>query len=315
MQIILVKPRGFCAGVNRAVTALTLALERYGSPIYVYHEIVHNTTVVNDFQARGAIFVSEINEVPHNAILLFSAHGVSPHIRAQAQSRQITTIDATCPLVEKVHREVLRLTREGFHIILIGHRGHDEVEGLIGEAPQNITLIDREADVASLTVPATMPLACLTQTTVSIHDVQKISQRLRKRFPKMMGQSAGNICFATHNRQEAIRSLAHLANLVIVVGSCNSSNSRRLVEIAEHCGVTAYLVDGHQDLWADWFTGNETVLITSGASAPESVVQECVTVLQERFGATVNERVIREENINFALPDELRWNPTKIFEE
>ncbi|MGL4942864.1 MAG: 4-hydroxy-3-methylbut-2-enyl diphosphate reductase [Thermoguttaceae bacterium] len=305
MQIILVKPRGFCAGVNRAIASLQMVLKHYPPPIYVYHEIVHNTTVVQDFSRQGVLFVDSIAEVPDGATLLFSAHGVSPAICQEALARGITTINATCPLVERVHRDVVQLTRDGYKIALIGHRGHDEVVGVIGEAPENITLIESADDVDNLDFTPSARLAYVTQTTISVHDVEQITARLRKRFPSIVGQAAGSVCFATTNRQEAIQSLAHLADLVIVVGSRNSSNSRRLIEIAESCGVCAYLVDGPDDLWSGWFVGHETVLISSGASAPEHVVQQCVDVLQQRFHADVTERIVREEHVEFVLPREL----------
>lgn len=305
MELILVKPRGFCAGVHRAIASLQAAITRYPPPIYVYHEIVHNATVVRDFRGRGVVFVDDLREVPDRATLLFSAHGVAPTIRRDASARGIVTINATCPLVEKVHQDVVRLTHDGYQIVLIGHRGHDEVEGVIGEAPDKITLVERVSDVERLHFPPETRLAYLTQTTISLHDVEQMVQQLRRRYPAIVGPPAGNVCFATHNRQEAIRSLAHFADIVIVVGSRNSSNSRRLVEIAESCGVPAYLVDGPDDLLPGLFVGSEKVLVTSGASAPERVVQLCVHVLTERFQATVSERVVREEHIEFTLPGEL----------
>ncbi len=303
MKIILTKPRGFCAGVNMAVNTLDEAIGRFGVPVYVYHEIVHNTWVVDYFVRRGVCFVDRLEDVPAGSTLLFSAHGVSPVIRKIAEKRGLRTIDATCPLVNKVHKEVARFAAEGRKIVLIGHAGHDEVVGIMGEAPESITLIEREQDVARLTFsPAEIDrLAFLTQTTVSGIEADRIIDALKKRYPTIEGPPA-SICFATRNRQEAVRLLAPEVDTVLVIGSRNSSNSRRLAEIAEAVGTCSYLVDGPDDIGCGLFLDDETVLITAGASAPEEIVRQCVDVLVDRFGASVEERTVREENMRFIPP-------------
>jgi len=306
MRILLAAPRGFCAGVNMAIEALRLALEAFGTPLYVYHEIVHNRWVVEGFRRRGVVFVDDLAEVPVGAHLLYSAHGVPPAVRRQAAERGLKTLDATCPLVTKVHREAVRFAREGYTIIYIGHAGHDEVVGTIGEAPEAIRLIQTAADVDKLDVSDPAKVACLTQTTLSVDDMAEIVARLRRRFPQIVGPPSNDICYATQNRQEAVRVLASEADLVLVVGSQNSSNSRRLTELALAAGVPAHLIDGPADIDWRWFSGVETVLITAGASAPEDIVRECVEQLRERFGAEVETRVVREEEIRFALPKPLR---------
>lgn len=306
MRAILVSPRGFCAGVNMAIESLELAIRVFGTPIYVYHEIVHNRHVVESFRDRGAVFVSQIDEVPCGATLLYSAHGVSPLVRQQAAERQLHAIDATCPLVIKVHREALRFAREGYTILLIGHEGHDEVIGTMGEAPASIRLVETADDVDRLDLPADAKVAYLTQTTLSVDDANRIIDRLRARFPQLVGPPRDDICYATQNRQQAVRSLARDADVVLVVGSQNSSNSRRLHELARECGVDAHLIDGAGDIRAEWFAGKTTVLVTAGASAPESVVQQCVKHLHDRFGAAVEHRSLDDETVYFPLPRELR---------
>jgi 4-hydroxy-3-methylbut-2-enyl diphosphate reductase len=306
MRAILASPRGFCAGVNMAIESLELAIQVFGTPIYVYHEIVHNRHVVESFRAQGAVFVSQIDQVPRGATLLYSAHGVSPLVRQQAAERQLRAIDATCPLVIKVHREALRFAREGYTILLIGHEGHDEVIGTMGEAPAAIHLVETEQDVDRLDLPPDAKMAYLTQTTLSVDDAERIVQRLRQRFPQLVGPPRGDICYATQNRQQAVRSLARDADVVLVVGSQNSSNSRRLHELAQECGVVAYLIDSAQDIRAEWLAGRQTVLVTAGASAPESVVQECVAHLHDRYGATIEHRSLHDERVDFPLPRELR---------
>ena len=306
MNIILANPRGFCAGVNMAIECLDRALEVFGSPVYVYHEIVHNRPVVEKFRQRGVVFVETLSEVPDGANLLYSAHGVSPQIRAEAKRRRLRAIDATCPLVTKVHLEALRFKAEGFTIFLIGHEGHDEVLGTMGEAPECIRLVENEEDVNRLDLPASAKVAYLTQTTLSVDDANIVINALRRRFPHIVGPSKDDICYATQNRQEAVRELAPLADVVLVMGSQNSSNSLRLVEIAESCGKPAYLIDGASDLDDRWLAGKNTVLVTAGASAPEEVVERVVHHLQHRFGATVESRTIREEHVRFPLPRELR---------
>jgi 4-hydroxy-3-methylbut-2-enyl diphosphate reductase len=289
-----------------AVESLDLAIRAFGVPIYVYHEIVHNKYVVEQFQQRGAVFVNDLAEVPEGANLLFSAHGVSPEIRQLARERRLTTIDATCPLVTKVHTEAIRFAREGYTIVLIGHEGHDEVIGTMGEAPQAIRLVESEQDVDRLDLPANAKIAYLTQTTLSVDDAQRIIDRLRERFPQLKGPPTEDICYATQNRQEAVRQLAVQADVVLVLGSQNSSNSQRLRELAAECGVAAYLIDGVDDIQGDWFEGQETVLVTAGASAPESVVRQCLEHLQRQFDATVEDQSIRKEEVHFPLPKELR---------
>ncbi|MCH7725228.1 MAG: 4-hydroxy-3-methylbut-2-enyl diphosphate reductase [Planctomycetes bacterium] len=306
MRILLANPRGFCAGVNMAIDSLDLAIEAFGTPVYVYHEIVHNKHVVDRFCAEGAVFVDDLREVPKGATLLFSAHGVAPEIRDLARERGLKAIDATCPLVTKVHLEALRFAREGYVIFLIGHEGHDEVIGTMGEAPKAIVLVESEDDVDSLDVPTDAKVAYLTQTTLSVDDANRIIQRLRARFPQIASPPKEDICYATQNRQEAVHVLAEDADVVLVLGSQNSSNSQRLKELAIDKGVAAHLIDGAADIDPTWFQGHETVLITAGASAPESVVQQCVEYLQESYGATLDEQSIRTEEVSFPLPRELR---------
>lgn len=306
MRVILASPRGFCAGVNMAVEALELALARHGAPVFVYHEIVHNKWVVERFRRVGAVFVNSVEEVPEGALLFYSAHGVSPEVRAQAARRRLRTVDATCPLVTKVHREAIRFARQGYTIVLIGHAGHDEVVGTMGEAPEAIVLVETEQDVDRVVVPDPSRVAYLTQTTLSVDEALRIVDRLRQRFPAMVGPPRDDICYATQNRQAAVRELARLAHVVLVVGSQNSSNSRRLAEIARSCGVPAWLIDDASHLLPQWFRQGDTVVITAGASAPESLVAECVRWLQDRFGATVEPAVVRSENVHFPLPRELR---------
>jgi 4-hydroxy-3-methylbut-2-en-1-yl diphosphate reductase len=306
MRVILAAPRGFCAGVNMAIEALELAIAAYGTPLYVYHEIVHNKWVVEWFRQQGVVFVSDLAEVPEGVSLLYSAHGVPPAVHRQAAERNLKTIDATCPLVTKVHLEAVRFAQQGYTILLIGHAGHDEVVGTMGEAPESIRLVQTVADVDRLDVPDPSKVAYLTQTTLSVDDAAQIIARLRQRFPQIVGPARDDICFATQNRQEAVRVLAQESDAVLVVGSQNSSNSRRLAELARSCGVDAHLIDGPADIDLRWFSGEETVVITAGASAPEALVEECVSLLQQRFGASVETRVIRQEQLRFALPKPLR---------
>jgi len=306
MRVILANPRGFCAGVNMAIESLDLALKLYGPPVYVYHEIVHNKVVVRRFERRGAIFVDDIEAVPEGANVLFSAHGVSPAVREAARRRRLNVIDATCPLVAKVHSEARRFAAQGRPIVLLGHAGHDEVVGTMGEAPDQITLVEDEADVERLDLPPGSRPVYLMQTTLSIDEARRIVERLRQRFPDISGPAKDDICYATQNRQEAIHELAPEADLVIVLGSQNSSNSRRLAEIAQALGKPAYLIDSIHEADPKWFDGVETVVVTAGASAPEDVVDECVAYLQERYGAELEERVVRTEDMEFQLPAELR---------
>ena len=306
MRILLANPRGFCAGVNMAIESLERALQLYGTPLYVYHEIVHNRPVVDRFKDRGVVFVDHIDDIPNGANVLYSAHGVSPEIRKASAERNLHAIDATCPLVTKVHLEAVRFAREGYTILLIGHEGHDEVQGTLGEAPHCIHLVQNADEVEALPLPNDAKVAYLTQTTLSVDDAEVIIAALRERFPQIVGPSRDDICYATQNRQEAVKDLVPEADVVLVLGSQNSSNSLRLAEIARSYGLPAYLIDGAQEIQDDWFTDKQTVLITAGASAPEEVVEECVAYLQERFGATVENRFVREEHVSFPLPRELR---------
>ncbi len=306
MKIILANPRGFCAGVNMAIESLERALDFFGPPLYVYHEIVHNKYVVERFLRRGTVFVESLDDVPEGAPLLYSAHGVSPQIREQAMRRKLVAIDATCPLVTKVHLEAVKYARDGYTIVLIGHEGHDEVIGTMGEAPDRMVLVETAADVEKLAVPDPQRVAYLTQTTLSVDDANIVIAALRKKFPAIANPPKDDICYATQNRQEAIRELAPQADLVLVLGSQNSSNSKRLAEIADSLGPHAHLIDGVSEIQESWFDGVETVLITAGASAPEDVVQECIEYLQKRFGATIEEEWVREENVHFPLPKTLR---------
>ncbi|MEL6896238.1 MAG: 4-hydroxy-3-methylbut-2-enyl diphosphate reductase [Planctomycetota bacterium] len=306
MKIILAAPRGFCAGVNMAIDSLDLALQHFGPPVYVYHEIVHNKYVVNTFLEKGAVFVDEIADVPEGSVLLFSAHGVSPVVRQQAKDRNLHAIDATCPLVTKVHLEAIKYAKMGYTIVLIGHEGHDEVIGTMGEAPQAIVLVEDEEDVDNLQVEDPQRLAFLTQTTLSVDDATRIINRLRQRFPDINSPPKGDICYATQNRQEAVGVLSAQADVVIVLGSQNSSNSQRLRELAEEKGVPSFLADGPQDLDLQVFKKDQTVLITAGASAPESVVQQTIDWLVQHFDAEVEVQMVREENVVFPMPKALR---------
>ncbi|MCA9174555.1 MAG: 4-hydroxy-3-methylbut-2-enyl diphosphate reductase [Planctomycetales bacterium] len=306
MKVLLAAPRGFCAGVNMAIECLQLTLDACGAPVYVYHEIVHNRFVVETFQQRGAVFVDDLDEVPAGSTLLFSAHGVSPEIRRLARERNLTAIDATCPLVTKVHLEAVRYARENYKIVLIGHDGHDEVIGTMGEAPDAMVLVESPEDVDRLEFPADTKLAYLTQTTLSVDDANRIISRLREKFPAIESPPKEDICYATQNRQEAVHQIAAEADLVLVLGSQNSSNSQRLKELAIERGVPAYLVDGVQDIRQEWLEGVETVMITAGASAPESVVQGCVQFLKGEYNAVVEQRVTQEEKVHFSIPNELK---------
>jgi 4-hydroxy-3-methylbut-2-en-1-yl diphosphate reductase len=306
VKIILANPRGFCAGVNMAIESLDRALQLFGAPLYVYHEIVHNRPVVERFRKRGVVFVDDISQIPEGAHVLYSAHGVAPAIREASVQRRLHAIDATCPLVTKVHLEAVRFAREGYTIILIGHEGHDEVLGTMGEAPANIRLVQDTADVERLDLPADAKVAYLTQTTLSVDDAEVIIDALRRRFPQIVGPSRDDICYATQNRQEAVKDLVPEADVVLVLGSQNSSNSMRLAEIAQSYRKKAYLVDGVGEIDDRWFQPGDTVLITAGASAPEEVVEECVAHLQRHFGAAVESRTVREEHVSFPLPRELR---------
>jgi 4-hydroxy-3-methylbut-2-en-1-yl diphosphate reductase len=306
VKIILANPRGFCAGVNMAIESLERALELFGTPLYVYHEIVHNRPVVERFRKRGVVFVDGIDEIPEGANVLYSAHGVAPAIRQASEARRLRAIDATCPLVTKVHLEAVRFAQQGFTILLIGHEGHDEVLGTMGEAPANIQLVQNVEEVERLELAEDAKLAYLTQTTLSVDDAEIIIGALRRRYPQIIGPSREDICYATQNRQEAVKDLVPECDLVLVLGSHNSSNSMRLAELALSHNKPAYLIDGVSEINRAWFKGVDTVLITAGASAPEEVVAECVGYLQGHFGATVQSRTVREEHVSFPLPRELR---------
>src|SRR5438067_10979915 len=299
MKVILARPRGFCAGVNMAIETLELAIQLHGTPIYVYHEIVHNKYVVEHFRDRGAVFVDDLAAVPPGSLLLFSAHGISPEVRQTARQRRLRTIDATCPLVTKVHLEAIKFARAGYTIVLIGHEGHDEVIGTMGEAPAAIRLVETPEDVDRLEVADPEKLAYLTQTTLSVDDANRIITRLRQRFPDIAAPAKEDICYATQNRQEAVKLLSAKADVVLVLGSQNSSNSQRLAELARENGVRAYLIDHARDIDAAWFTGNETVLVTAGASAPEWVVEDCLDYLRDRYGASIQPQSVRNEDVHF----------------
>jgi 4-hydroxy-3-methylbut-2-enyl diphosphate reductase len=305
LRVILANPRGFCAGVNMAIESLERALQIFGTPLFVYHEIVHNRPVVDRFTRKGVTFVDTIDEVPRGATVLYSAHGVSPAIREAAATRNLRAIDATCPLVTKVHVEAIKFAKEGYHIILVGHEGHDEVIGTMGEAPHAMTLVQTAQEVAALPFSRETKLAYLTQTTLSVDEAREIIDALKGRYPDIASPKKEDICYATQNRQEAVKALVREVDLVIVLGSRNSSNSNRLAELAKTNGKPGYLIDTAAELNDAWFEGIGSVLITAGASAPEDVVQDCLRVLEERFGATVENRVVREEHVSFPLPREL----------
>jgi 4-hydroxy-3-methylbut-2-enyl diphosphate reductase len=306
MKILLANPHGFCAGVVMVIESLERALKLLGTPLYVFHEIVHNTHVVEQFRRRGVVFVDSVDDVPEGANLLFSAHGVSPQVRAAARNRKLRTIDATCPLVTKVHLEAAKFAREGYTILLIGHAGHDEVVGTLGEAPGQILLVETQEDAERLELPHSKKLAYLTQTTLSVDDANRVITVLRRRFPHMVGPPKDDICYATQNRQEAVRELASEADLILVVGSQNSSNSIRLTEVAREHNAAAHLIDNVSDIRPEWFDGVETVVLTAGASAPEELVWECIHWLRERLGAEVETRIVRNEDVQFLLPRALR---------
>ncbi len=303
--LLRVRPRGFCAGVVRAVDIVELALEAYGAPVYVHHEIVHNTYVVEQLRRRGAIFVEAISEVPHGAVLVFSAHGVPPTVRGEAKSRSLRVIDATCPLVTKVHLEALKFAREKRTIILIGHRDHQEIVGTSGEAPDRTLVVDSVEEVDALKVDDPDKLAFLTQTTLSLYDTQEIVARLRQRFPNIIGPASDDICYATQNRQEAVEQVAKDVDLILVVGSQNSSNSNRLVELAQRLDIKAQLIDAAADIDPKWLEGIRRVGLTAGASAPEVLVEQ-VSERLAHFGFTDQRDLdLIREDVRFTLPAEL----------
>ena len=307
MQVILAKPRGFCAGVERAIDIVETALLKYGPPIYVKHEIVHNQRVVNDLKAKGVIFVEEINQVPVGAITVFSAHGVSRKVEQDAANRNLEPLDATCPLVSKVHKEGVRYSKRGFEVILIGHENHPEVEGTIGQIPGTVHLVSEEEDVKKLQVSDPEKLAYVTQTTLSIDDTRDIIAALRRQFPNIVGPDIKDICYATQNRQTAVRKLAPQVDLMLVVGAKNSSNSNRLCEVSEDCGVPVYLVERPSDFDPEWTrNGVAKIGITAGASAPEELVQELIQTLNGHHDIEVSSMAGISENVKFSLPDSLK---------
>lgn len=316
MQILMANPRGFCAGVDRAISIVERALEIYGAPIYVRHEVVHNRYVVDDLRQRGAIFIEEISEVPDSSILIFSAHGVSQAIRQEARSRDLTMLfDATCPLVTKVHMEVARASRKGKEAILIGHAGHPEVEGTMGQYnnPEGgMYLVESPEDVWKLQVKDENNLSFMTQTTLSVDDTSDVIDALTRRFPNIVGPRKDDICYATTNRQEAARELAEKADIVLVVGSKNSSNSNRLAELASRMGKAAFLIDGAEDIQTEWLKGKSIIGLTAGASAPDILVRQVIDRLKELGADSVVELQGREENIVFEVPKELRVEVKEI---
>ncbi|WP_197433021.1 4-hydroxy-3-methylbut-2-enyl diphosphate reductase [Janthinobacterium sp. B9-8] len=301
MQIILAQPRGFCAGVDRAIAIVEKALEKFGAPIYVRHEVVHNKFVIEDLKKKGAIFVEDLADVPAGNTLIFSAHGVSQAVRAEAAERGLSIFDATCPLVTKVHLEVKRMREQGFEIVMIGHKGHPEVEGTMGQAQGGMYLVEEVSDVATLQV-SSEKLAYVTQTTLSVDDAQIVIDALRAKFPSIVGPKKDDICYATQNRQDAVKHLAKEVDVVVVVGSPNSSNSNRLREVAANLGIDSYMVDNASELKAEWFTGKQNVGVTAGASAPDILVQQVIAQV-EQFGAGhIRQMDGIEENVIFSLP-------------
>jgi 4-hydroxy-3-methylbut-2-enyl diphosphate reductase len=306
MKILLANPRGFCAGVDRAIDIVERAIELFGAPIYVRHEVVHNRFVVDDLKDKGAIFVEELHEVPDGCTVIFSAHGVSQAVQDEAAGRDLKVFDATCPLVTKVHMEVKRYRDRSTEVVLIGHQGHPEVEGTMGQADSGMHLIEEPSDVAKLGVKNPDNLAYVTQTTLSVDDTKKVIDGLRERFPNIQGPRKDDICYATQNRQDAVRALSRDADVVIVVGSPNSSNSNRLRELAENIGVPSYLVDQPEQIERKWFDGVDVVGVTAGASAPEILVKQVIDQIKHWGGTVVNEANGPLENISFSLPIELR---------
>ena len=305
MRATAVRPRGFCAGVERAIDIVNLALDVFPPPLYVRREIVHNRAVVDEFRARGVLFVDSLDEVPEGCVVVFSAHGVSPAVRAKAERRRLQVIDATCPLVTKVHLEVRRFVKQGYEVLLIGHAGHDEVLGTMGEAPGRIHLVGSVDEVEHLRLPETAKLVYLTQTTLSIDETREVVAALQARFPQLIGPPKDDICYATQNRQEAVKALvADGARVVLVLGSESSSNSKRLCEVAEEYGARAYLVDSVQEIEANWIAGVDHVGVTAGASAPEHLVQEVLAWLEGQ-GAQVDETEVIHEDVQFGLPAEI----------
>jgi 4-hydroxy-3-methylbut-2-en-1-yl diphosphate reductase len=305
-KLLLAAPRGYCAGVDRAVQTVERALELYGAPVYVRKEIVHNKHVVEQLRDRGAVFVESETDVPDGATVVFSAHGVAPSVHANAAARELHTIDATCPLVTKVHVEAKRFAADGYTIVLVGHAGHEEVEGTMGEAPDHIVLIENEDDVDALEVEDPDRVAYISQTTLSVDETAAIIDRLRQRFPAIVGPRTDDICYATTNRQAAVKQLARECDLVLVIGSRNSSNSNRLVEVAREHGADSYLIDNELQVRDEWLVGKQVVGITSGASAPEELVQRLIDYFRERGTTDVSELEVVQEDVRFMLPKGIR---------
>jgi 4-hydroxy-3-methylbut-2-en-1-yl diphosphate reductase len=305
-RVLLAAPRGYCAGVDRAVETVEHALDLHGPPVYVRKEIVHNKHVVEQLTKRGAIFVDQETEVPEGELVVFSAHGVAPSVHENAAARRLRTIDATCPLVTKVHVEARKFAAQGYTVILIGHEGHEEVEGTTGEAPQSIVLVQTAGDVDTLEVPDPNRVAYITQTTLSVDETTEIIERLKRKFPAIVGPKTDDICYATTNRQQAVKEMARHCDLVLVIGSTNSSNSNRLVEVAREHGADSHLIDNALQVNEEWLEGVETVGITSGASAPEELVERLVEFFRERGAADVSELRTVDEDVRFMLPGEIR---------
>lgn len=304
-SVLLLKPRGFCAGVVRAIDVVKIALETFGAPIYVRREIVHNRYVVNELAERGAIFVHEIDDVPKGQRVIYSAHGVSPAVREISKERGLKVIDATCPLVTKVHFEAVKFAKQGYSLVLIGHRDHDEIEGTLGEAPDVTHVVSNVAEVEALEVPDPNRVAYLTQTTLSLDEARDIIHALKLKYPNIVGPHSQDICYATENRQVAVRNVAHKADVVLVVGSTNSSNSNRLVEVSRNLGTKGYLIDNSQAIDPQWFAGVENVAVTAGASAPEVLVEDVVNYLRQNGFENVEEVEVMPENVRFGLPPEI----------
>ncbi len=304
-SVLLLKPRGFCAGVVRAIDVVKIALETFGAPIYVRREIVHNRYVVNELAEKGAIFVHEIDDVPEGQRVIYSAHGVSPAVREISKQRHLRVIDATCPLVTKVHIEAVKFAKQGYSLVLIGHRDHDEIEGTLGEAPDVTHVVSSVAEVEALQVPNPDRVAYLTQTTLSLDEARDIIHALKAKFPNIAGPHSQDICYATENRQVAVRNVTHRADLVLVVGSTNSSNSNRLVEVSRNLGTRGYLIDNSQAISPTWLEGVQNVAVTAGASAPEVLVEDVVNYLRQNGFSNVEEVEVMPENVRFGLPPEI----------
>ncbi len=305
-RVLLAKPRGYCAGVDRAVQAVEKALDRYGAPVYVRKQIVHNTVVVADLERQGAVFVDELHEVPDGSTVVFSAHGISPEVRREAERRGLAAVDATCPLVAKVHAEARRFAADGYLVALIGHEGHEEVEGTLGEAPQSSVLVQTASDVAGLRPADPGKVAYLMQTTLSADEAGEVVEAMRERFPDVRGPGSDDICYATTNRQNAVKAIAAESDLVLVVGSGNSSNSLRLVETAERAGTRAYLIDGPEDIELGWLAGRSVIGLTAGASAPPAVVGQIIDALAGLGKVQTSEVTVATESLQFGLPKELK---------